>query len=877
MTNLGDAAYRALLLALPADVRRDCGDDMTQMFRDYRREARGRPLRLIALWCAAIGDVASSVAAERRPRPGRLSSMRSVMRGLASDFRHGLRLLRRYRATSLLAIVTLALGIGGNAAIFSVVDAVLLRTLPYEQPDKIVMVWEKRPREGVATNVVAPADYLDWRRMNSSFEQMSAVIPTALSLTGDGEPVQLQGGVVGAEFFELLRVKPAMGRTFQRADEVFGQHRVAVLTDGLWTRRYGSDKTIVGRTITMNGNPWTVIGVLPPEFTFIDHDIELWAPLVLETPTAPAPRASHQLEVYGRLKPAVTLAQARTEMDAIGAELEKAYPEENKGHGANVVPIKEQYVGPVKTSLIVLFAAVGFVLLIACVNVASLLLSRALARGREMAVRSALGANRRRLIVQSLVESVTLAMAGGAAGIGVAYVTLKALPLVMPERLSMVGINDVSLDLRALGFMAALSMATGVLFGVLPAIQASRVGIASALGPGGRSAAGIRRRARLALVVAEVALATLTLMGAGLAIRSFTSIMSQPLGFESHGRLTLSVSLPRARYQTPEQRSAAMDQIEQRFRSLPGVTAIGAIDILPMSGDDSRSGVTIEGREPTPDSPTRMHPRNVTPSYFGTMGIQIVKGRGFAPEDVGGPPVTVISQTAASRFWPNRDPIGTRVRFNGEETWRTVVGISADVRHWGMTRPINPMWYMPQNGAGALTFVIATPADPASLLASARAEIAAIDKNLPIRGVATLDELVARSVRAERAQTVLMGTFGALGLLLAVLGIYGVMAQLAVARTHEIGLRMALGARPAHVLGQVLREGMTQSIVGLAIGLGAGIYLGRYAATLFVGIKPSDITTIAGVSVVLVTAAAIACFIPARRAMRIDPVIALRN
>lgn len=495
-----------------------------------------------------------------------------------------------------------------------------------------------------------------------------------------------------------------------------------------------------------------------------------------------------------------------------------------------------------------------------------------------MAVRSALGANRRRLVVQSLVESIALAVAGGIAGLGVALLTIKALPWVMPERVSLVGIEDLGLDLRVMLFMTALSIATGVLFGLLPALQASKPQVADALKEGGRGAAGVRGRLRFALVVGEVALAALTLMGAGLAIRSFGAIMAQPIGFDPHGRFSMTLAVTPGRYPTPDAQRLAMAELERRLSTVPGVTASGAVDILPMSGGDSRRGFGIEGVESTPDNPRRMHPRAVTPTYMATMGIPIISGRGFTADDhATALPVVVISEASAKRFWPGKDPVGARIGLS-DDVLRTIVGVAGDVRHWGLMVPTNPMLYLPQDQftSSSLTFVLKTDLDPLSLTSAARSIVAEFDRNIPIGEVQSLDDLVSTSVKAERAQTVLMAAFGVLALALAVVGIYGVMAQLALARVHEIGVRMALGARPKDVLRQLLFEGFVQAAVGLVLGLGAGLYLMRFATALLFGIEPSDIITLVGVAVTLMAAALGACLIPARRAMRVDPVEALR-
>jgi putative ABC transport system permease protein len=893
---MADRLYRLLLLMLPAELRRDFGDDMVQLFRDHRREIAGRPVRLMSLWLSVACDVAlEAVAARARRRVSRArwndadedsdtGSRRltggMTLRTVLDDVRHGLRLLRRYPASSLLALATIAIGIGANTAIFSAVDRVLLRALPYPDPGRLVMVWEKRPREGRMTGNVSPADYRDWRARNTVFENMAALADTSAALTGDGEPVQVPAALVGWSFFDVLRVRPELGRTFEPDDEVRGRHRVVVLSHRLWQARYGGARDIVGRSLWINGNAWEVVGVLPASFQFI-QDFDIWGPMVFGEDVT---RALHQLDVYARLKPGVSFEQAVDAMDRLGLQLEAEYPAENSGHGAHVVPIRDEYVGPVRATLLLLFAAVGLVLLIACVNVANLLLARAAARRREMAVRSALGASRARLGAQALVESITLAVIGGAAGLAIGSGLLRALPAVMPERLSVVGLEQIHLDVRVLLFSFSLALLTGILFGLLPALQASKPDMTEALKRGGRGSAGIRKPARVALVISEVALASLTLVGAGLVVRSFSRTVAQPLGFDPAQRLTFTISLPQARYDTEEKRRARLAEIERRLAALPGVRSAGAVNLAPLGGEDARTGIGIENREKkTDDSPTRMHPRIATPAYFTAMGIPIRQGRLFEPtDDDRALPVVIINEASARRFWPNENPIGRRVRFGGDDTWRTIIGIAGDVRHWGLRREVAPTIYWPQAQASSsfLTFVLHANVEPESLLGAVRSAVASVDPNLPVAGVRTLDAIVSNSVRSERAQTVLLAAFGVLSLVLAIVGVYGVMAQLISSRVHEIGVRMTLGARPLDILRKLMTEGFWQALAGLAIGLVSGsciMRLGTLPDEVLFQIQPWDPLTLATVAVVLIVATLAACFIPARRAMRVDPVRALRQ
>jgi len=883
-----DVLYRLLLLALPADLRRDVGADMAQLFRDQCDALAGRPLERAGFVLSAAGDVMAQGVAARLPRRRQFvvaegPTARSLaMSTVRSDVRHAVRLLLRYPTMSILALATLALGIGANTAIFSVVDAVLLRQLPYNEPDQLVMVWEqRRAPENVLKNAVSAADFLDWRQRQEPFVAVAAFTGASATLTGQGEPRTMGVAAVSWQFFDILGVVPARGRAFQPENEVIGRHRVLIITDSFWRRVFAADAGVIGRKVDLNGNAWEIVGVLPPDFRYRDQSLDLWVPLTLDLPNEPPSRVSHNYEVFARMKPGVTLDQARAAMDRLGKQLEEENPQANRGHSAWVTSMREEFVGPVRESLAAIFGAVGLVLLIACVNVASLILTRAASRRREMGIRAALGASRLRLITQSLAESLTLSVAGGVLGLGVAFLALQALPLVLPEQVSVVDIGSLSLDLRMLLFALGLSLVTGVLFGLLPALAVSRPDVVDAVNQGGRGAAGVRRRVRRGLVIGEVMLATLALVGGGLVLRSFAALLSQPLGFAADHRLTTSIVVPASRYPTPDQRRVLLEDIEARLGALPGVTSIGAVNLLPLGGGDSRTGIGIEGRERKEgEPPTRMHPRIVTPGYFRTMGIRVLRGRDFTPADAAAAePVVVISDASVRRYFPNEDPLNRRVQFGGDNIQRTIVGVVDDVRHWGLATPANPMIYTPQaqTSRNFLTFVLKTTGDPAALAGGVRAVIAEIDPLLPAGELRPLDEVVSRSVRSQRALMILMGAFGVVGLLLAAIGIYGVMAQLVAVRTHEIGVRMTLGARPADILGHFLVDGLWQTAVGIILGLAAGAYLMTLAQKLLFGVKPWDPMTLAAVCGLLLIASLAACLIPARRAMRIDPVQAIRQ
>ena len=802
------------------------------------------------------------------------------MEAFRQDVRYALRLLLKQPGITTIAILTLALGIGANTAIFSAVNAILLRPLPYANADRLVMVWEKRQSEGVLDNVVAPADFLDWAKMHRSFDAIAAMTSTTADLTGAGEPVRLFSGAVSPPFFDVLGVKLALGRTFRPEEAVVGQHRVVILGHKVWQERFSSDAAIVGRRILLNSIPHEVVGVLPATFEFSDATLSLWAPLALEGgPRAPT-RGLHFLSVYGRLKDGVTLQQARTDMDRVGAQLTAQYPETNRNHGAHVAMLKDELQAPVKEGLLTLLAAVGFVLLIACVNVANLLLARAASRRREMAVRAAVGAGRWRLAGQALTESVILALIGGAAGLLVANWGIDLMRQIAPRGVPVLGADQVKLDPSVLTFTFLLSIATGLIFGILPAWQLASQDVNESLKDGGRSPAGVRKRLRMALVVSEIALASLLLVGAGLTLRSFQTVLRAEAGFNQNGLLTAFVSLPAARYRDDAKRVATYDEIERRFASLPGVRAVGGTSHLPLSGQDSRTGVAIEGREPTPDTPTRAHPRAITLDYFRAMGIRLIEGRNFAPSDHSESPfVIIVNETMARRYWPGVSPVGKRLSMGGTTVPREVVGVVSDVKHWGFDRPANPEMYLPQKQMvwDGLTFALATDVDPVTLTAAVRSELKAVDPDLPLSNVRTMEEVAARSVAARRSTMLLLGIFGALALVLAAAGIYAVMAQLVTLRSMEMGVRMTLGARPSTVMRLVLREGLIQAAAGLTIGLISAVIVMRWFRTVLFHVSPADPLTLSAVAVLLLATATLACIVPARRAMKVDPVQALRN
>jgi putative ABC transport system permease protein len=879
-------AYRLLLLAFPADLRREFGDDMAQMFAMQMQQAKQTRRGLTRLWFRAAADAVVNGGGERF-KPGHrwqdarseLGRWRFYMHAFRQDIRYALRVLARQPGVTLVAVLTLALGIGANSAIFSAVNAVLLRPLPYDEPDRLVTLWEKRPAEGVMDNVVSPADFADWSKMATSFESMAAMTVVPADLIGVGEPVRLFVGAVTTRFFDVLRVDPLLGRRFRDEENVAGKHRVVILGHKLWTTRFSSDRNVVGRTLSLNGIPHEVVGVLPETFEFPDETIDIWAPNPMEGLPAALPRANHELSVYARLKDGVSLDQARMEMDRVGQLLEQQYPATNRGHGGWATSLEDRLKTPVRRSLLLLLGAVAFVLLIACVNVANILLAKAAGRRREMAVRAAVGAGRTRLAGQMLTESLVLAMLGGAAGLFVAWWGIALLRQLTPQGVPLVGLSHLTLEPRVIAFTAALSLLTGVLFGFLPAWHLAGQDVNASLKDGGRSPAGVRRTLRVALVVSEIALASLLLVAAGLTLRSFQSVLNLPPGFQTKGILTASVALPASRYREEPSLLAAFDQIEEKLRSLPGVRAVGATTHLPLSGRDSRRGVGIEGRTPTPDVPTRAHPRAVTPGYFQAIGITLLAGRPFtAADSATAPKVAIVNDTMAKRYWPDSSPVGKRMRLGGTNEWIDVVGVVADVKHWGLEAAVNPELYLPlpQYLSRGVTFVVSAGGDPASLAPAVRDRVRGFDADLPLSGVRTMTEVASVSVASRRAGMLLLAVFGGLALVLAAAGIHGVMSHLVALRTSEIGVRMTLGATPAAVMGLVLREGTLQALAGLAIGLTGGVLLMRTFRSVLFGVAPADPITLTIVGVGLLTTALAACAIPARKAMRVDPVTALR-
>jgi predicted permease len=803
------------------------------------------------------------------------------MEGVWQDVRFGVRSLARHPSLTLVAVATLALGIGANTAIFSVVSAVLLRPLPYADQARIVSLVEKRPRENAWANHVSPADFLDWRERSTAFEQVAAIQSTTADLVGEGEPERVTMGAVSWSFFDLLGVKPGRGRLFRREDETESGAPVAVLSHGLWMRRFAGSDEVVGRRIDLGGVAHTVIGVLPEGFRFPDGMMDLWVPLYLG-PEVARVRAAHFLRVIARLEPGVTLAQARAAMDTLGIQIEREHPDDNHGHYPNVLPFRRSITAEVRPPLIMLLGAVALVLLIACANVANLLLARGIGRTREMAVRTALGARRGRLLRLLLVESLLLAVAGGVLGFILAVWSTVLLGSTVPANLVPAGLRDFEPDAGVLAFTIAVSLLTGVLFGLAPALHGSHAELNEVLKQGGRGEAGDHRRGlRSALLVTQIALALVLLVGSGLLVRSFVRLVRVPSGFQRPETvLTAQVRLPRTRYDTGAKIAAFHDEVLARLRAIPEVESAGGVSQLPLTGQDNRSGIEVEGR-PESSEPTRAHDRSISGDYFRAMGVRLLAGRRPDERDRPGRPLVVaVNETMARRYWPGEQAVGRRVRLMADpQGWREVVGVVEDVKHWGLHSEVRPEMYLPnpQRPSPFMNLVVRGHADPRTLVVALREQLRAVDPSLPLSAVATLEDILSESIAPRRFYMTLLAGFGTMAVGLACLGIYSVLSFSVARRTREIGIRIALGAGIRDVRRLVLGEGLRHTALGIGAGLLAAAALTRFLRAVLFGVTATDPATFAAVAIILAAVALMACWLPAHRASRVEPMTALRH
>ncbi|MBV9924265.1 MAG: ABC transporter permease [Acidobacteria bacterium] len=797
---------------------------------------------------------------------------------LLQDLRFAYRVLWKSPGFTAVVVLTLALGIGANTAIFSVVNAVLLKSLPYRNAERLVWV-AGNVRGGTNRASVSPPDYLDYRAQNTVFEEFAAStsVPYPVNLTGAGEPERLTGSLVTANYFRAFGVEPALGRVFGADEERAGPAPVAVLSDGLWKRRFGGDPSVVGKTLTLDGKGVTVVGVAPPEFQY-PAGAELWVPLDFSDPEMKV-RKAHFLRPIGLLKEGVTLEQARAETDLIARRLEEQYPDSNERWNLNLIPLQEQLVGSVRTSLWVLLGAVGFVLLIACANVSNLMLARAASRRRELALRTALGASRWRVARQQLTESLLLAVAGGAAGLLLAAWGVDALAALGAGDIPRT--REIGVDGRVLLFTAALSVLTGLAFGLLPALRASRPDLNEVLKDAGRGTSGPGRgRVRAALVVSEIALALTLLTGAGLLVKSFVGLRHVNPGFDPSNILTVRIDLARARYAKPEQAASFFGELQRRVAALPGVEAAGLVTELPLSGQPNDTYFYVADRPPqTADQKVTADFRRVNQDYFRAMRIPVLRGRGFTEQETAGDAkVIAINETLAREFFPGEDPLGKHLVLGfGEPEEFEIVGVVGDVRHRSLEGDVYQMMYVPTLRVGSTNLVVRTnSADPRALASAVRGEVAAVDREQPVSALRTMEEVVSGSVAQQRFRTLLLAVFAGVALLLAGVGIYGVIAYSVTHRTHEIGIRMALGAGAADILKMVIGQGMALALAGIAVGLLAAYGLTRVLSSLLFGVTATDKTTFAAVALLIAIVTFLACLLPARRATKVDPMVALK-
>jgi len=803
------------------------------------------------------------------------------METLWQDIRYGSRLFAKKPGFAAVAVLTLALGIGANAAIFTVINAVLLKPLPYEHAERITLL-----RGALPTYSGAPSqsNLFDWREHAQSFEHLAfyQAVESGVNLTGRTDAERANATEVTASFFPTMGVEPFLGRTFNESELSAGDSRVTVIGYGLWKRRYSGDTNIIGQSISLNGVPFTVFGVMPAGFQF-PGEAEIWVPATFGSERVISSSASaFNQQIIGRLKPAVSLEQAQAEMTVFSELRKKVAPNMSGSRGTiSVVPLQDHLVGKMRRPLWLLFGAVGFVLLIACANVTHLLLSRATSRRREMAIRATLGASRGRLVRQLLVESVMLAVLGGAAGLVAALWGVDALIALSPSVLPRSG--EIGIDARVMLFSVIVSLATGLLFGIAPAFHTSRINLVQGLKEGGLGTGLITGRINLRnlLVVAEIGLALVLLAGAGLLIKSFARLYQIDPGFSADGVVTAAISLPPAEYREPAQRAAFFDQLIGRLGALPGVESVSATNGLPLSVTDIGLFLfSIPDRLPEPKFLDRVAANfAVTSDYFRTMGIPVLRGRAYTSDDhKNSAPVVIVNETLAKHYWPADDPVGKKVSALGESTPREVVGVVSDVRHLGLENDVHKALYLPAAQSSIpLSFVaVRSELRPATLAAAIRREVAALDPNLPLYDVKTMDERLARSTAQRRFSAVLLGVFASLALVLATVGIFGVVGYTVTQRTHEIGVRIALGAQRRDVLRLVLGQGMALALIGVAVGLTASFAVTRLIKGLLYGVSATDPVTFTGVSVLLAAVALLACYIPARRAMKVDPMVALR-
>jgi len=861
--------------------------------------AAERAWRRPALWLGVARDTAVHATVERRADAalrrgqgdgrGPRRSLGERMHSIVQDLRLAARGFVRQPGFTLAAVLTIALGIGANTTIFSIVSGALLRPLPYPTPDRLVMLWEIFPAAQLDTVPLSDADVVDYREAQA-FDGVAVARSAEVALTGDGEPVRPRAMAVSPSLFPMLGAGAARGRVFLQDEEQPERSRVVLLSDGFWRSRFGGDPNVIGSTVALNDRPYEIVGVLPASFEFpppvtfggrmiAQGPIDLFVPFTLNR--AAPNRGSHSHFVLARLKPDVTVAQANAELEAIVARINEAAPDDHAGiTGAHVVPMHQQGVQTIRSMLLVLMAAVGFVLLVACVNVANLLLARAMGRRREVAIRTAVGAGRGRLLQQFLVESLLLALVAGWIGVMGGAWALSVVADLQP--IDLPPMFEARLDGGVLAFSVGLTLVTAVLFGLLPAMQSSRADLQTALKEGRTVTGASHARLRSLLIVTEMALALVLLVGAGLTTRSLTTLLAVDTGFDPEGVLTAGIELPDSRYAEPAEWPLVYDRVIERVRALPGVEAAAGVQYLPLTPDIDGGNYQVEGEPPPEGAPIIGDRMRVTPGYFETVRMRMIAGRAFTPAD--GPdsqPVAIINETMARRHWPGADPLGHRVAFGdapGENDWRTVVGVVSDIAREGLDAGDRPTIYMPMAQAPnqGVWIIARTTGDPMRLAGGVKSAVWEIDPKLPVNSVRPMTDRVRDAVRVPRFTAIVLSLFGLTGLLLAAIGIYGVMSFDVVQRSREIGIRLALGARPDSVLAMVLGRGLRLTAIGAAAGIVGAIAASRVLASLLFGVSATDPLTFALVAVVLMAVAAVATWLPARRATRVDPIEVLR-
>ena len=857
--------------------RRGPGDSFESEIQDH--------VRLLAERFVREGmprDKAQEAARRQVGNVATLTEERTNMRTLPwldtflQDLRYATRTMRRSPGFAVVAILMLGLGIGANTAIFSAVDSMLLRPLPYSDPDRLVMVWEDSSYSGFGRNTPAPGNYADWKARNHVFTDMAATRGRSASLTGDGPPEQLVGRGVTPNFFSVLGVQPALGRLFTE-EENRTNTPVVVISHGLWTRRYQADPAVLGKTVLMDGNPFTVIGVMPRGFAFRLREVDFWNPIAMP-PALAASYGSHFLNVVARMKPGVTLEQAREDMSAVTAGMTKQSPD-NEHLGSEVVPVKEEFLGNTRIGLLVLMTGAGFILLIACANLASLLLARAAVRQREISVRAALGANRWRLVRQLLTEGIALSALGGILAMATAPLTVNLLTQIVPNR--MPNTADPELNLRLLLFAVGISLATGVVFSMIPALHAARASLSDAMKQSGRGNASRGGRTRDALVIVEVASALVLLAGAGLMMQTLARLGAVDVGFRPDHLFTARTVTPVKKYPDAPARRAFEARVLDGIRALPGVENAAYVSTLPFLSLGNTRGYQVEGQTVDPQAPSALY-RVGTSDYLPTIGARLIEGRFFDRRDsLEAPFVVVINETLARRYWPNESALGHRVSTSGMTVWRTVVGVVADMRERGYEASALPGVYQPaaQTVLDDLVpeLIVRVDGDPENITAAVRSVVAGVDPELPLSAIGTMDLAIERTVADRRTLLVLLGSFAGLALLLASVGLYGVLSYVIAQRNREIGLRMALGASRGSVVANVVSRGLALTGAGLAIGLATSWGATRLMKGVLYGVGATDPGTFASVAGLLAVVGLLACWLPARRAARLDPIVVLRE